>query len=796
MKFTLDWMNEFIDLPTNDPEEIAEALESLGHEVEGWERIEHRFEGVVIGKVLEVGPHPNADKVRVTKVDVGDEVLDIICGAWNFEAGAVVPVAKPGAVLQGDFTITQRKIRGITSNGMICSESELEIGEDEAGIMVLDSDYPSAAEALGRDFTDLLPDNDVVFDVTITPNRPDCMSVYGLARELAAFYQIQLANPDLELPGGDAETSVTIVDDVACPRFVGREVTGITVGPSPHRIRARLTAAGVRPISNVVDASNYAMMEFGHPTHAFDTDRLGNFVVIRHADDGEPMTTLDDVERQLQGSDIIVADAERPVAIAGVMGGADTEVNDGTTGVFIEAAYWNPPGVLLTSKRLGLRSEASARFERGVDPGFCRLAADRVAQILVETAGGSVAGVVDEYPAPPTPRVIELHMSEIERVLGIRLASAEAGALLLRLGFDVTGDDSLVVTVPTRRPDVFRPADLIEEIARLYGFDNIPGRLRFGSGMGLPESESRLRTLRSVMAGAGYHEIFSFSFIGAADLDALQLPADDSARIGITVVNPLRDEEGVMRTTLLPGLLKAASSNLAKRVDDVRLFEVGKVFLPGEDELPDQPDRLGFIAAGGGAPRWDGTDPGYDVYDATGVWGLLASAMAVEGSELRATERAPFHPGRAAEVIVGGRAIGVVGEIHPAVAAAHGIDGRVIAGEIDADVLVAAREPWRFEVPSSYPPQVFDLAFELDSSVAASTLLAAIDAAGEGLVEKRTIFDVYEGDPIPKGRKSIAINLTVRAPDRTLSDEDVAPIRKAIVKAVEAATGGMLRGSV
>jgi len=452
--------------------------------------------------------------------------------------------------------------------------------------------------------------------------------------------------------------------------------------------------------------------------------------------------------------------------------------------------------VLMTSKRLGLRSEASARFERGMDSEFCRLAADRVAQILVETAGGTVAGVVDEYPAPPAPKSIELHMSEIERLLGIRLESSVAAELLGRFGFVVTGDDPLTVEVPTRRPDVHRQADLIEEIARLHGFDNIPGRLRFGDGLGLPVREQRLRFLRSVLTGVGYHEIFSFSFIGAADLDALHLPEDDPARTGITVVNPLRDEEGVMRTTLLPGLLKAASSNLAKRVDDVRVFEVGKVFLPGEGVLPDQPDRLGFAAAGGAMPNWDRETHGYDVYDATGLWEMVARSMRLEETELRATERTPFHPGRAAEIVQAGVVLGIIGEIHPAVADAYGIDGRAIAGEVAVDPIVAVREEWRFDVPSSYPPQVFDLAFEIDASVPAGTLLSAIDAAGQGWVEQRSIFDVYEGDPIPDGRKSVAINLTVRAPDRTLSDADVAPIRKAIVESVEAATGGTLRGVV
>jgi phenylalanyl-tRNA synthetase beta chain len=482
------------------------------------------------------------------------------------------------------------------------------------------------------------------------------------------------------------------------------------------------------------------------------------------------------------------------VAIAGVMGGADTEVSEETANVLVEAAYWNPPSVLLTSRRLGLRSEASARFERGMDPEFCRFAADRVAQLLVETAGGTVAGVVDAYPAPPAPREIDLSMHEIERVLGIRLAPEVAAGLLERLGFAVEGGEPLRVHVPTRRPDVVRPVDLIEEVARLYGYDNIPSRLRFGDGIGLPDRERRLRAMRSLLVGAGYHEIITFSFIGAADLNALNLPPDDPARVGIAVVNPLREEEGVMRTTLLAGLLKGAAGNLAKRIDDVRLFEIGKVFLPGDGVLPEQPDRLGFVATGRAAQNWDGPTRGYDVYDATGLWDVIARAAEIDNVEVRATTKAPFHPGRAAEIVADGVVLGVVGEIHPAVAGALGFDGRVIAGELDLDPLVADREPWAFEAPSSFPPQVFDLAFEADAAVPAGSILAAIDDGGEGLVEKRRIFDVYEGDPIPPGRRSIAVNLAVRAPDRTLSDEDVAPIRRAIVEAVEQATGATLRG--
>lgn len=798
MKFTLDWLRDFVDLPTDDPAEIAEAFENLGHEVAKWTSLEPRFRGVVIGRVLEVGPHPNADKVRLTRVDIGDEVLDIVCGAWNFDAGAIVPVAVPGAVLQEDFEISQRKIRGVTSNGMICSEAELEIGEDAEGIMVLD-DHPDAADRVGDGFASLLPENDAFFEVTITPNRPDCMSVYGLARELSAFYDVPLREPDIEVEevGGPGATRVTITDDVACPRFVGREVRDISIGPSPHWMRARLTAAGLRPINNVVDASNYAMIEFGHPTHAFDLDRLGGTVVIRHASEGETIVTLDEVERDLIPADIVVADGSTPVAIAGVMGGAATEVHVDTSRVLIEAAYWNPPSILLTSKRLGLRSEASARFERGMDPNFCDLAADRVAQLLQEIAGGRVApGIADEYPHRIDPRTIEFPVAEVERVLGIEIAATTVAELLRRLGFTVAGDDVLQISVPTRRPDVLRPADLVEEVARLYGFENIPGRLRLGTGGGLPAEEQRIRRVREVLVGAGYHELISFSFIGAPDLDALDLPAGDPTRIGIPVVNPLRDEEGVMRTTLLPALLKAAGINSARRVDDVRLFEIGSVFLPGTGKLPEQPQRLGFIAAGDGGESWDEGRDGYDVYDATGVWELLVDAMRLPAATIQRLEQAPFHPGRCAAVLVAGAPIGVVGEIHPRVAAAFGLEGRVVAGEIDLEPLLADRGDWSFSPPSVYPPQIFDLAFSVDRGVPAAAVLGAIDASAGDWLEERFVFDIYDGTSIDTGAKSVAVKLTMRAPDRTLTDDEAAGVRRRIVEAVEDATGGSLRGEV
>lgn len=797
MKLTLSWLREFIDLPTDDPAEIVGAFESLGHEIEDWRVIEPGFTGVVVGEVLEVAPHPNAEKVRLTKVDVGDKVLEIICGAWNFEAGAVVPVAVPGAVLQRGFEITQREIRGVTSNGMICSESELDLGDDAEGIMILNDDYRDACEMIGEPFARVIALPDVYYEVGVTPDRPDCLSVYGLARDLAAFYQVPLAHHGIvvEESGEPGTVSVTIEDSEACPRFAGRLVRNITVSDSPHWLRWRLTQAGVRPISNVVDASNYAMIEFGHPTHAFDVDRLGDTIVVRMAREGETIVTLDDQERTLTVTDIVVADASRSVAIGGVMGGAATEVHSGTTDVFIEAAYWNPPSILMTSKRLGLRSEASARFERGADPSFCHLGADRVAQLLTDIAGGSPAPKpVDVDPGGIAPWTIEYPLSETQRILGIALDSAITTDLLTRLSFQTSGSDPIRVTVPTRRPDVRRPVDLVEEIARLHGFDKISSTVPQGPGGGLGRREHQLRRMREIMVGAGLYQLIGFSFIGNDDLDRLGLEEEHPARTSIDLVNPLNDAEGVMRTTLLPGLLKAASAGIARKNAFARLFEIGAVFLPCGGKLPEQPEKLAFVLAGETGGDWLTDISGFDLFDGTGVWQLLVAKLGLRGAELRRGLVAPFHPGRCAQILVDGVVIGAVGEIHPTVSEAFGLSGRVVAAEFDLDTLLRERSVWQYEPPSVFPPVVFDLAFAVSTEVASSALITAVHDGAAELLEDVSIFDVFAGESIGEGRKSIAVKIRLRASDRTLTDEEVAPIRKAIAASVARSTGGELRG--
>ncbi len=799
MKLTQSWLAEFIDLPTSDPEELVEAFESLGHEIEDWHRLEPTFQGVVVGKVLEVGPHPNADKVRLTKVDVGTEVLEIICGAWNFEEGAIVPVAVPGAILGGDFTITRRDIRGVTSNGMICSETELDLGTDADGIMVLNEDYPEASGRLGADFAEIVGLPDVWFEVNVTPNRPDCLSVYGLARDLSALFEVSLRDPEIEVTESGEASIVTVSIDAPemCPRFAGRQVRSISVRPSPHWLRRRLELAGVRPISNVVDASNYAMIEFGHPTHAFDVDRLGSQIGVRMASDGETIVTLDDQTRLLTRDDIVVTDGSVPVAIGGVMGGASTEVHDDTTDVFIEAAYWDPAHVLMTSKRLGLRSEASARFERGADPSFCHLGADRVAQLLSEIADGRPApGPIDVDPGAIAPWSITYHLSETRRILGIDLDAESTASLLERLTFDVDGSDPLTVTVPTRRPDVRRPIDLVEEIARLHGFASIPDTVPSGPGGGLPYEERRLRDLRETLVGAGLFETLSFSFISAQDIGLVHPEGSGTADAAISVVNPLNDTEGVMRTSLVPGLLKAASANLARRLPSTTLFEIGKVFLPGAGKLPEQPERLGFILAGRPDATWHTRAREFDIHDGTGIIELIGLEMRVPDLELVQSERIPFHPGRCADIAVGGTVIGTVGEITPSVTAAFGLSGRVVVAEIDTAVLLANRGHWQYEAPSGFPPVVFDMAFAVSIDVPARSVLTAADAGAGDLLEHSQLFDVFSGDSVGDGLVSYAINFRLRAPDRTLTDDEVAPIRRAIADAVFEATGATLRGEL
>jgi phenylalanyl-tRNA synthetase beta chain len=792
MKASLNWIKEFVDLPTDDVGELEAVLSRLGLEVEGVETVEADFTGVVVAKVLTIRPDPEADKVRLATLDAGGDTIEVVCGAWNFEEGDTVAYAQVGSVLPGGFEIGEKKVRGIMSPGMICSEIEMGLGEEAGGILVLEDGYAEP----GTDFASTLPYPDNVFDLSITPNRPDAMSIHGVARDLAAYYDLEAREPEVDFEEeGRTNATVRIEAPDRCHRFTAREVKDVTVGPSPLWMRLRLRDAGQRPISNLVDITNYVMLEVGQPLHAFDLDKITDeTIVVRLAEDGEHLTTLDDVDRTMSGDDLLIAGVDEPLGLAGIMGGGDSEVSESTTRVLIEVAHFEPTRVLLSGKRHALRTEAVARFERGVDPDLPPLTSDRAATLVTRLAGGTVVGgFVDEHPTPPPEITIDLPDAEFERLIGIPLPVEQQAAYLRRLGFGVEGTDPMRVSVPTHRVyDVTRPADLVEEIARVHGYDEVPIRLTIGTGGGLGPDESMERTLRSLMVGAGYYEVMDFDWLSGDDLAALGLPEGDPRLDPIRIRNPLNEEQEFMRTTMVPGLLDGLRHSASRNRPDARFFEIGSVYLRGGDPLPDQPKRLGFAATG--ARPSTPLDPAgtYDASDAVGVVEMLGDALGVD-LELEQEAIAGMHPGRAARVTLGGEAIGVVGELDPAVAGRWDLDGRVIVGEIDVASLITD-EITPFGVPSQYPPVVFDLAFDLAEAVPAGSLVVAIRASAGGDLERVEVFDVFRGSPLDEGRKSVAVRLTMRSKERTLTDEEIAPVRAAITARVADDLGGVLRG--
>ncbi|MGH8950046.1 MAG: phenylalanine--tRNA ligase subunit beta [Acidimicrobiia bacterium] len=792
MKVPLQWLREFIDLPTSDPTELALMLDMLGHKVEGYESLEPTWSDVVVGRVEQIDAHPDADKVRVCQVDTGDGPEQIICGAWNFSEGAYVAVATPGAVLPGDFEIGRRTIRGVESNGMICSEKELGLGDDHAGILVLDGE-----PELGIDFTDLVELPDVVFDLEITPNRPDVMSLAGLARDIAAHYGIEHHVPErsLQTVPGQASIKVDIGDPIGCRRFTAREIRGVELGRSPLWLRHRLNKAGIRTISNVVDVTNYVMLELGQPLHAFDADTIVNDrLVVKRAEPDETLVTLDDEERVLGPEDLIIYDGEGPTSMSGTMGGARSEVSASTVNVLMEAASWDPPTILYMSRRHGLRSEASTRFERGVDPGLTDIADARAAAMVVDLAGGVVLeGFIDEVGTVIEPLTVQLTPADVELLLGPGIGTEEVSGILGRLGMEVEGDATLAVTVPTFRPDVTRPADLVEEIARIHGFDLFDSTVPSGPAGGLSPSQRRLRALHAGLAGAGLSQAVTMPFVdvggdeGAADTALLQ------------VLNPLRKEEGTLRPSLLPGLLDATRLNFSYGAPSVALFETARVFRaePGDDDprLPRQIDRLAWVMAGPVDPSVLGVEP--NAADSGVSIALVRHVMAVLGHgdfELVPDDAPGFHPGRSAQVRLGGAAIGHAGELSPRSARSLDVQDRVAIAELDLAPLLAPVGTVLAVSPSVFPQVDFDLSFLAPDDLLAGGLVRATVDAGSGLVESARVFDVFRGQGVAEGSRAIAIRYRLRSGDHTLTNEEVAPVRQAMISAAES-LGARLRGA-
>jgi phenylalanyl-tRNA synthetase beta chain len=809
MRVPVFWLHDYCD-PGLDVAELEHRLTMTGTKVEAVHRhgvgaLEH----FLVGRVLSAERHPDADRLTVCKVDVGTgDERTIVCGAPNVAAGQIVAVAEPGAVMPDGTRLKRAKLRGVESAGMILAEDEVAIGPDHDGIMVLDPDLRP-----GTPLVDVLPIAGDVLELEITPNRPDCLSIYGVAREVHAATGAPLTPPPwTNDPGGPGDVPgvrIEVQDPEMCPRFTARLYEDVKIGPSPEWLKARLTAAGMRPINNVVDITNFVMLATGQPMHAFDHDLVsGGRLIVRRALDGETVRTLDDVERTLDGDMVIICDEDGPTSIAGIMGGERSEVRPTSTRVLMEAATWNGPNIQRTSTRLALRSEASGRFEKQLQPEQAMHGQALAAILMTELAGARLAGGTIDVGGPgPEPKTIRLRDERMARLLGTSIPREQAAEILRRLEFEVVdADDGLDVTVPAfRRGDVTREADLVEEVARLWGLEKLPSTLpsrRGATGVLTPQQRLRRRA-EDALAGAGLYEVCGWVFAAPELVDRLRLPADDPRHAAVVLRNPMSEDQSVLRTSLLGSLLDVARRNRARGMQDVRLFEIGAVFLAhprtgprtaaeerGEPLPEERPHVAALLAGAMRPPSWRESDPPQaDFFAVKAVLAALLEALRVPWSVERARE--PFlHPGRSARVLIGGTAAGWLGELHPAVARDWDLDGG--AGfELDLGVLEdAALYVPRYEDLTSFPAVLQDRAWWFAPDVAAADVLATVRESGGPLLRAAEIFDVYPAER----RVSLAVRLRFRADDRTLTDEEVAQRRAKIDAAVAERLGGEPRG--
>ncbi len=852
MKVPLNWLREYCD-PDLDTAAIEERLTMTGTKVE---TIIHHgvptVERFVVGRVLASESHPNADRLKVCEVDVGEgEPAGIVCGAPNVAAGQTVAVALPGAVMGDGTAIKAAKLRGVPSNGMILAADELQIDSDHSGIMVLDQLLPGVELVPGTPLADVLAISTDVLELEITPNRPDCLGVYGVARELHAATGAPLEpEPWSEDPGsegslGAASTSssfqptgegpaaeVVVECSDLCHRFTARVFEQVTIAPSPPWLKARLSAAGQRPINNVVDITNYVMLLCGQPLHAFDLERVaGGRLTVRRARAGEQVTTLDGQTRTLDGEMVVIEDAEGPTSIAGVMGGERSEVGSNTTRVLMEVANWSGPNIHRSSWALGLRSEASARFEKGLAPEQCAHAQALATRLMIELCGASVVpGTIDVAWKPTPALTIRLRERRVAEILGMPIPRARQAEILRALDFGTSeAPDGLDVTVPAvRRNDITRETDLIEEVARIHGLGALPASLpathRAAEAAlvrgGGPGAYGRLTTIQRLrrravdaLVGRGLYEVVGWTFTAPTLHDRLRLGAEDPRRRAPVLENPLSEDQSLLRTTLLGSLLDVAAHNSARGMADLRVFEMGTLFVLEHDR--DAPDdgagavertgargatgvreqrALAVLLSGRIAPAtWGAPDPPRaDLFAVKGVLEALGSALGVQ-LECQVGAQPFLHPGRAATVLCEGEPIGWLGELHPLVAREWDIDGAA-AMELELDrLLVFAARDGAYHDVISFPALRQDLAVVLPERVSAAELLGAVRSAAAELLDGARVFDVYSGPQVGEGRRSLALALTFRAPDRTLTDEDVAPVRERIVAAL-GGLGGELRG--
>jgi phenylalanyl-tRNA synthetase beta chain len=789
VKVVLSWLRELC--PTErSAEDLAELLTRKGAEVEAIEYPWERVSGVVVARVLEVRDHPNSDTLCLARVQTGSGELEVVVGVRNMAPGDLVPLAPPGAsVLTFAEPLEAREIRGVVSHGMLCAPDELGISASHDGILVLPGDLePGAdvAEAFGL--------TDAVLDIEVTPNRPDFLSVLGIAREVAAATGMPLSSPDTrveeDVEPAEGVATLEVADLERCPRYLARIVRDVAHVPSPIAIQARLFASGMRPISAAVDATNYAMLEIGQPLHPFDLALLkGPGIVVRRAEPGETLVTLDGIERAFTDDDLLICDAERPVAVAGVMGGELAEVSEQTSDVLLEAAWFERGGVQRTRRRIGLSTEASMRFERGVDPEAAPAGADRACRLMSEWCGARVLRGIVEVGGPPPRRRIDLRAPRASALIGYPVTTVDALEVFERLGIgaESVDGDTIRVEVPGYRVDLDREVDLIEEVVRVQGYDRVgstlPPIVRPG---GLPAAYEFRTRVRDALRRAGLREVRQIPFVSEADL---RLVGDEDA---IRVTNPLQADDGWLRTRLIPGMLKVIRHNAHRHVRSVAVFEVDTVFRM-RDGRPEERPKAAFALNGNADLGWAGDDRPFDVFDAKGIVEALMAELGIAWNLGDAIGR-PFHPGRSGAIMVGAERIGVLGEIHPRVADRFDLTGRVAVAELEVEALMRLALPVAgVEDAPRFPPVRRDLAFIVDASIPAGRVRSALeDAAGE-ILGSALLFDVFEGPPLPEGTKSLAFSVDFRAADRTLTDEEADGAVGAIVERLARDVGARLR---
>jgi len=800
----MKWLTELVAVDLT-PAELADRLDMTGTAVESVTVTGEALANVVVGRIAEKTKHPEADKLWVTTVDVGDgSPRQIVCGAQNFEAGDKVPVALVGAVLPGGFEIKKAKLRGVVSEGMNCSARELGLGEDHEGLMILPADAP-----VGVPFAEYAGMSDTVFDLEVTPNRPDCLSVAGVAREVGAVLE-QPASWPSQQPAesgepADALATVAIADPDLCPRYTARIIRGVKIGPSPAWLAEKITAAGARPISNIVDITNYVMFELGQPLHAFDLDTLATdasgraAITVRTAAAGEQLTTLDGVKRELRADTLLICDESGPIALAGVMGGETTEVGDGTVNVLLESACFNPASVSRTSRSLGLVSEASMRFERTVDRTACIAAVDRAAALIAEIAGGEVAsGVVDVYPSPHVDRSLTLRIERLHAITGVEITAEQAAGILGRLGCGVEAHrDRLEIAVPSYRPDLEREIDLIEEVLRIWGMERVEATLPAGRGrIGSLTREQRWRNRTGdTLRAAGLNETMTYAFADPGDPERCDMPLADGELL-VELLNPMSGEQAVLRRSLLPGLLRSVSYNQRRGTDDVHLYEIGTVFATaeGRKQPKERTHVAGVLAGAWHRPAWNDPAIPLDFFDGKGVVEALVRDMALARFKLRAADLPHLQPGRASEVMIAGEVVGWLGEVHPLVLERFDASAPVVAFELDFSRLVRVAKDARTLVePPRHPAVELDVAIVVPEDVTAERIEQALRSAGGKLLDSVRLFDVYRGKGVEAGKKSMAFALEYRAPDRTLTTDEVEAAHDKLVRKVLGAVGGELR---